>query len=69
MTSQSRPHVDALFLGQFREHVGRSLICICNFEGPDPDCDIGTALHNLATKGDWEDRKAAFLRRGRTGSP
>lgn len=67
--TKHRHRVDALFLEQFHEHVGRSLVCCCNLEGPDRSCDLGTALHNLATKGDWEERKTDFLRRGRTGSP
>jgi hypothetical protein len=61
--------VDAYFWAQYRTHVGTCLTCACNFDGPDQGCDIGVALHNLATRGDWELRKAAFLGRGRSGSP
>ncbi len=69
MISQPRPHVDPFFRPEFRTHVGQSLTCGCNFDGPDKDCNVGTALHNVAVKGNWEERNAAFLRRGRTGSP
>jgi hypothetical protein len=64
-----RPHVDPFFRAEFRDHVGQSLVCCCNFEGPDTDCNVGVALWNVAHRGDWEDRKAAFLKRGRSGSP
>jgi hypothetical protein len=45
-----KPTIDALFLGQFRDHVGTCLTCACTFEGPDRNCDMGVALWNLATR-------------------
>ncbi len=74
-----RPRIDAMFLREYRDHVGNSVAvpgvpgplvtCACTFDGPDKMCDTGVSLWNVAFKGDWEDRKRAYLRRGRTGSP
>ena len=71
LQASSTPHVhlDGFFYREFRDHVGASLDCACDLTGPARNCDVGMALHNAATRGDWEERKRSFLKRGRTGSP
>ena len=65
----AKPHIDSLFLAEYRQHAANSLDCKCGLDSPSHDCDIGWALYAVATSGDWEDRKIAFLGRGRTGVP
>lgn len=64
--------LDTLMMADYRAHVERSLTgepCDCSLTTPDRNCDLGYSLFALATRGDWDDRKVAFLARGRTGAP
>lgn len=70
--SVSERRLDSLMMADYREHVAKSLSgppCDCSLTAPDRRCDIGYALFALASRGDWDDRKMAFLARGKVGSP
>lgn len=70
--SVSERRLDSLMMGDYREHVERSLTgepCDCSLTAPDRRCDLGYALFSLATRGDWEDRKVALLAWGKVGVP
>jgi hypothetical protein len=36
--------------GWFRDHATHSLTCGCSIVEPDKECDLGWALHRLATR-------------------
>lgn len=70
--STSERRLDSLMMADYREHVGKSLSgtpCDCSLTAPDRCCDVGYALFALATRGEWDDRKMAFLARGKAGVP
>jgi hypothetical protein len=52
-----RPHIDALFLAEYRDHAATSLRAAATpGDEPDADCD-GHALYRVAHR--WEERKRA----------